>query len=139
MNKRIDKIDQLDLQALTAPDIRLRFWTGQAGHAFKRGEKITTYRTGIMTPLGDIEVSVWIQAAEALVEREHLQEEVEHITPYIEFPGDQQTAIRRQDLKIRALDAVLSGLYRNPEWVRFVEYNAKYHPELLGKRPLRLC
>lgn len=128
MRKRIDKIEQLNLQVLTGQDLRLQHWTGQAGHTFRRGEKVPTYRTGIMTPAGDIEIGVWLQAAEAIVARDHLQEEVKQITPYVEFPGDRQTATQQQDLKVKALNAVLSGLYQDPQWVHFEEYNSKYHP-----------
>lgn len=129
--KCIDTLEALDLPHLKAEDLDLQFWTGQAQSKGYGIHKVPDYRTGVMTPIGDIEISIWIKAAEYIVERDGLQNEVEHLASFIAFPGDNATIEKRQTLRTRILDACLSRLYHNIKWVHFVKYNEKYHPELL--------
>lgn len=130
--ERIDRLEALDLPNLKAENLDLQFWTGQAQSKGYGIHKISSYRTGVMTPIRDIEISVWIKAAEYIVERDGLQNEVEHLTPFITLPGDNISAHSRQTLRTCILNACLSRLYCNIKWVHFIEYNEKYHPELLA-------
>lgn len=136
MDKRINSLGELDLPNLTPADLRYRFGTGQAISTGSGRDKKYTYRTGVMTPLGDIEISVWLEAAEYLVEEYGLQEELEHLKPYARFPLDRGTPAAQREARADILDACLSQLYRDPQWVKFLEYNQKYHPELLAGVPM---
>lgn len=79
--KCIDRLEEINLETLKAEDLKWQFGTGQAISAgWGRGKP--SYRHGVQTPIGDIELSVWIRAAEYVVERDGLQEEVKRMTPY---------------------------------------------------------
>lgn len=129
--KRIDTLEALDLPHLKAEDLDLQFWTGQAQSKGYGIHKVPDYRTGVMTPIGDIEISIWIKAAEYIVKRDGLQNEVKQLAPFIELPSDGPGPMSRQMLHVRILDACLSRLYCDIRWVEFTRYNEKYHPELL--------
>lgn len=121
----IDRLEEIDLNNLKAEDLNWHFGTGQAISKGYGRDKVHSYRHGVQTPIGDIELSVWIKAAEYVVERDGLQEEVKRMTPYMRYHGN------HLDIYTHTLDACLSKLYANIEWVDFIEYNEKYHPELL--------
>lgn len=121
----IDRLEEIDLETLKAEDLKWQFGTGQAISSGSGRDKRYSYRHGVQTPIGDIELSVWIRAAEYIVERDGLQEEVKHMTPYMLYLQD------RQDIYTHTLDACLSRLYCDIRWTCFIEYNEKYHPELL--------
>ena len=134
MQNHIDRIEQLDLPHLKADDLK---WMYSTGHGITIGsgrDKKHFYRRGIQTPIGDIELSVWIKAAEYVVERDGLQEELEHLCPLIVTFGNSLYA--KQLSYANQLAMCLSEIYRNPAWVCFVPYNEQHHPELLRSTPM---
>lgn len=69
MRENINSIMQIDLDTVSAEDLRIHFFTGR-DESYGRGRtKVTAYRTGVQTNLGDIEISVWIDAAKAAIHR----------------------------------------------------------------------
>lgn len=121
----IDRLEEIDLTNLKAEDLKWQYGTGQAISKGYGRDKAHSYRHRVQTPIGDIELSIWIKAAEYVIERDGLQEEVKHMAPYMRYHGNYI------DIHTSTLDACLSKLYANIKWVHFAEYNAKYHPELL--------
>lgn len=95
----------------------------------KGRDKITSSRNGIQTPMGDIKEDVWFKAAEAIIHRDGLDDELKHMVAF--SMGGLPRSFRNEYYK-RALDTVLLGGYRSPLWYGFIDYNRKYHPELLG-------
>lgn len=131
MRECIDRLDQIDLETLTAEDLICGVRPFSTKVIITQGKKTYIPRDGIMTKLGNVEIGVWLEAAEFLVKRDGLQKEVERMAPFVAFPFDNRSAQYRRDARIRAIDACFSRLYQNVKWVHFIEYNEKYHPELL--------
>lgn len=127
--ERINSLTDIDLKTATAEDLRWKYGTYSYESKGKGRDKVTTSRSGIQTPIGDIRIDVWVEAAKAVIHRDGLDEELEHMTGY--YVKDETPAFTKKELELRALDAVLSGLYKNPAWFGFIEYNEKYHTELL--------
>ena len=125
----IDKLEQLDLQQLSTGDLHWMYCTGKGLTTGSGRNKKHSYRSGIQTPIGDIEISVWIKAAEHIVERDGLQEELERLLPFA--AASIGSSHSRELVHARHLDMCLSEIYRNPTWVNFIPYNERYHPELL--------
>lgn len=134
MRELIDKLEQLDLQQLSMGDLRWMYCTGKGLTTGSGRDKKHSYRRGIQTLIGDIELSVWIKAAEYIVERDGLQEELERLLPFVTAINGSLYA--GQLLHAYHLDLCLSGIYHNPTWVDFVPYNERYHPELLDSTPM---
>lgn len=134
MRDLIDQLGQLDLPHLKASDLNWEHNTGKCLVTGSGRDKRYSYRGGIQTPIGDIEISVWIQAAEYVVAREGLQEELERLRTFaICFGGSPYS---KQLSHANHLAMCLSEIYRNPAWVSFVPYNEQYHPELLRSTPM---
>lgn len=129
MNNQINSLKDIDLETVTAEDLRWKYSTHTSESKGKGRDKVTTSRSGIQTPFSDIRIDVWVEAAKAVIYRDGLAEELEHMTGY--YVKDKTPAFTKKELELRALDAVLSGLYKNPAWFGFIEYNEKYHTELL--------
>lgn len=138
MNRNsIDSLEQLDLASLTAADLEVHYFTGRTidiGIGTGRDRR-KLYRFGVQTDIGDIEISVWVKAAERIVEREGLKEELEHLRPFALYTSNAGRITMLHEY-VRHLDMCLSALYRNPAWVHFVPYNRQYHPELLEGVPM---
>lgn len=131
----IDRLEQLDLSQLKGMDLHLQYCTGRSLVTGSGRNKAHSYRNGIQTPVGDIEISVWIKAAEHLVERDGLQEEFERLRPYAQHLG-QSSPFIKQISHVRHLDMCLSAIYKDPAWGSFIPYNQQYHPELLLDVPM---
>ena len=126
MQKLIDSISGIDLAAVQPEQLCRKHGTFRCNSTGSGRDKKYSYRHGASTPIGDIEDSVWKTAAEAVVKRDGLEQEVAQILPYVSFASDTIAENR-----ISAINAVFSGLYKDTLWVSFVEYNRNYHPELL--------
>lgn len=131
----IDGLEQLDLASLTAADLEVHFLTGRAVDIGIGRDKRKLYRSGVQTDIGDIEISVWVKAAEHIVDRDGLKEELEHLRPFALYTSNAGRFTKQHEY-VRHLDMCLSALYRNPVWVGFVPYNRQYHPDLLEGVPM---
>lgn len=134
MRDLIDQIEQLDLPHLSTANLRWMCCTGRGLTTGSGRDKKHSFRRGIQTPIGDIEFSVWVQAAEYIVDRDGLQQELERLRPFTTFFGESKNA--KQLAHALHLDMCLSEIYRSPDWVSFVPYNELYHPELLRSTPM---
>lgn len=126
MQKLIDNISSIDLAAVQPEQLVRLHGTFRCNSTGSGRDKKYSYRHGASTPIGDIVDSVWMAAAEAVVKRDSLEQEVMQILPYVSFSTD-----TKEENRIHAMNAVFSGLYKDTLWVSFVEYNRKYHPDLL--------
>lgn len=131
----IDRLEQLDLASLTAADLKTHIFTGRAIDIGIGRYRRKLYRFGVQTDIGDIEISVWVEAAEHIVEREGLKEELEHLRPFAHYTPNAGPFTKLHEY-VRHLDMCLSAFYRNPAWVGFMPYNRQYHPELLEGVPM---
>lgn len=134
MNDRINSLTGIDLKTVTAEDLHWKYGTHSSESKGKGRDKVTTSRSGVQTPIGDIEISVWVEAAKAVIHRDGLDVELEHMTGY--YLKDKSPAFPNKMLEYRALRAVLDGLFKDQAWVGFIEYNEKYHPDLLAAASL---
>lgn len=130
MAGRIDSIAMINLSLVTTDDLQWKYETGSSIASGTGKQKTYSYRNGVETPIGDIEFSVWCAAAEYVIKRDGLQEEQEHLQ---EFFSRSRSQDKCQSLspKVLALRFCIHGLYKAPEWVSFVPYSRKYHPEVL--------
>jgi len=115
---------------LTFEQVRLRYGTGRSYLISGSGrDKVTGYRSGVMTQIGDIEVSEWDALIKCLIEREGEQELFDNLlawhTEFNYCESDKKTLLH---------DSLVSYAYRifdNQEWVDYVRFNQRYRPEVL--------
>lgn len=61
--------DEKVLDGLTFEKVKLKYGTGRSSTFSTLNGKKTSYRHGVMTEIGDIEVSVWMQIVECLIRK----------------------------------------------------------------------
>ena len=121
---------QYKIEDISFVDIRHRGGTGRA-HTEKdgHGNRRTSYRCGVSTPIGDIEESVWYQVANALIEREG---EAELFVQLKEWCKDHIAWVKTKDeIADYATELHVNRIFDDPEWVDFLPFNSKYRPEAL--------
>lgn len=129
MISRIDSLAGLDLSTISRENIRWQIATG-VSLSSKRGRKQSnSYRFGVLTDLGDIEISQWRQLAETLVERQGEQWLVDAL---IEWGlAHNYTKSTLDEIRLDALKDYINGLYDRPEWVDYIPFNRQHRPQIL--------
>lgn len=128
--QRIDSIDLIDLVSVTFSDLRWHCGTGVAVHVSGTGrDKKYRYRHGVMTDIGDIEESVWYEAATYLVRRESEADLFEMLVTW--ETEHNYTNASPANLRLEALQCYVSRLFNCPEWVDFIPFNRRFRPHAL--------
>lgn len=130
MKYEIVRIDQIDIEKLTFVDLRKHYDTGRSYTISGSGrDRKTGYRQGVMTDIGDIELSDWKKLVYMLIERageEKMQrclyEWVKDNIPWLHNDKDREA---------KALEMHTMRLFDNPKWTNYEAFNGKYRPELL--------
>ncbi|MPM36677.1 hypothetical protein SDC9_83277 [bioreactor metagenome] len=76
MREEINSVAQIALDTVSAEALRIHFFTGRGENHGRGRDKVIAYRTGVQTNLGDIEISVWIDAAKAVIHRDGLDDKL---------------------------------------------------------------
>lgn len=131
VRKKIDSKKALASKNLTCQDLRKHYGTGQAFFIKydKYGRKIDGYRNGIMTDVGDIEVSVWKSLVEDLIKKNGEQKLFEQLRSWLR--DTIEWTIDAAELNQMALEHYAARLFDNSEWIDYLAFNQKYRPERL--------
>ncbi len=125
---RIDSIQAVDLDNLTFEDIYHHYGTGVAFTEMKRHEKVSRYRHGVGTNIGDIEESVWREIVKYLITKNGEEEMFEHLKQH----EKEHTLWRNEsELEMNALVTHAYRMFDDPSWYYFVPFNRKCRPEYL--------
>lgn len=126
MNNLIDNFAELEniKDSVTFDKVRLMYGTGRSNTITTPQGKKSFYRNGVMTEIGDIKESVWVQLIEYLIQRE---DEIELFNQLVEWIKDtyhwQQT---EEECKKYALELHAARIFDRPEWVDYLAFNKKY-------------
>lgn len=120
---------------ITFSDLRVHFGTGRSILVSGSGRnKVYRYRHGVMTDLGDLEISEWTPLAEQLIERAGEEELF-----WLLLDWETQHNYSRQsmeELKHQALRLHIDRVFDQEEWFDFIPFNRQYRPEVLEKADL---
>ena len=133
MRERIDSLKDIDLSGLTFDRIRWKYGTGIDESTGKRDKKVFKYRNGVMTEIGDVELSIWCKLAEGLIEREGEKDLLLKLIKYLKekpYPMHHNQAETYQ----YALELHISRIFDNPAWVDYIPFNRKHRPEAVGQK-----
>lgn len=88
-----------------------------------------SYRHGVMTKLGDIEITVWIQLMEQLIERSGEQWLQDALLQW----GKEHNYTKSPAAKLRetALELHSDRIFDDPEWVCYIPFNKRFRPDVL--------
>lgn len=117
---------------LTYDDIRLMYHTGKFIRDYgSQDKKAGKYRIGVMTKIGDIEESDWIQYAENLIRRNNEEALFKQLKAWYR---DTTSWLRNEkELHKYTLECFVARIFDNPDWVDYTAFNQKYRPHLLTK------
>lgn len=115
--------------ALTVEDLRVMHYTGRSNsHGYGR-DKVTTYRSGIQTIIGDIELGQWQALMRDIIRRAGELELLEQLT---EWELENTPWIHtRKDTEQRALEAFADRWFDDPSHRNFAAFNQKYRPKVI--------
>ncbi len=125
---RIDSIQSVNLDSLTFDDVYYHYGTGVGYTEMKNHEKVSKYRNGVGTNIGDIEKSVWKQIMYHLIAKAGEEELFEQLKEYAAEVGFFRN---KEELEMDALQLHSYRIFENPSWVGFVRFNQRYRLEYL--------
>ena len=129
--EKIDSIMQVDCTQITRDNLRYLYRTGQnIVSKNSQGNKISRYRTGVETPIGDIEVSLWMELVQKLIEKENDQEIFRQLLEWEKIENRIESKTNG-DMLLDALQSYTYRIYDNKGWWDYVRFNMKYRPEIL--------
>ena len=129
MTKRFDHINDFGDYQPTMEDLYPMQGTGQEITNYSGWKKTKTYRTGVATPIGDIKISLWIQLAEALIQRQGEQ----HILKALEKWLSERNYAEEtpHEIYMNALNLHMQRIFDNPQWADYLPFNRQYRPTVL--------
>lgn len=123
----INNLEELKDPELTKENLR---FSNQTGHCKtirkdpRTRRVITEYRHGMVTPIGNIEESVWKEAVLRVVQKRNDQPLFDALLSH--YQNDPSPALRK-DYKYWAFRAYVSELYNNPKWAGYKEFHENYY------------
>lgn len=127
--QRIDSASEIDPGIIDFSNICCRYRTGVDTTTGSGVYKKHSYRHGVMTKLGDIEITVWTKIVEQLIEKNDEKWLFDVLVRW-ETKGDYINRTRKE-LWYLVLELYTSRIFDNPEWIDFISFNRKYRPDAL--------
>ena len=126
---RIRDLREIDFSKLEFQDLRWQYGVFQSTSTGSGREKRHGSWIGVKTGLGEIEVKVWCQAAEKLIQQKGEQELLGYLTQWCSERNILKESADR--IRKRALQLHVDRIFDNPRWVDFVPFNRRYRPDVL--------
>ena len=121
---RVATADQL-ADSVTFEDLSVHFFTGRSILLSGSGrDKKYSYRSGVMTDVGDIELSRWRELVHGLIEKAHEQTLHEQLLKWVKNCCPFQHT--REEIETYALELHASRIFDNPKWAAYDEFNRRY-------------
>lgn len=119
-----------DPETLTCADLRVHYGTGRSVLVSGSGRnRVTKYRTGFQTNIGDIEVSAWNDLMRTLITRlgedalqRQLQQWLKEHCAWIHTSAE----VEQEAQQLHA-----SRIFDDPIWCDYIGFNRQYRPEIL--------
>ena len=128
--QRIRDLREIDFSKLEFEDLRWQYGVFQSTSAGSGREKKYGSWIGVKTRLGEIEVKVWCQAAEKLIQQKGEQEILNALIQWgmeHNYQKEPAGAVRKEALHLH-----VDRIFDNPRWVDFVPFNRRYRPDVLN-------
>lgn len=131
---RIRDLREIDFSKLNFEDLHWKYGTFQSTSTGSGRYKEYGSWFGVRTNIGEIEESVWYQAAEKLIRQKGEQEILNALFQW----GSKHNYLRvtSKELRKDALRLHIDRIFEKPRWVDFVPFNRQYRPETLERAHL---
>ena len=116
-------------------ELRIHYRTGRSYLIRGSGRnKEMGYRTGVMTDLGDLELSDWIGRIKAIIAQFGEQETYENLLQWLKEHNYAKESL--QDLQLNALEIHSMRIFDDPAWVGYIPWNRRFRPDELDESTL---
>ena len=128
-SRRIRDLREIDFSKLEFEDLRWKYGTFQSVSTGSGRDKKYSSWFGVKTRIGEIEESVWYQAAEKLIQQKGEQELLGYLTQWC----SERNVLKESagEIRKKALQLHVDRIFDHPRWVDFVPFNRRYRPEVL--------
>lgn len=121
----------IQANGITFENLRYHYGTGRAYTISGTGRnRVTGYREGVKTNLGDLEISEWMDLMQQLIEKSGEQAIYAALIEWLT-----EHNYRKASKSEIAREAMVQHSYRifdNEEWVDFIPFNRRYRPQALS-------
>lgn len=127
--QRIESASGLDPKSITFSNLGYQNQTGVYNTTGAGLLKTSGYRSGVVTELGDIEISVWRELIKQLITEsgeQWLQDALFQWEKEHNYRHDTLTELREKALKHHSM-----RIFDRPAWVDFIPFNERYRPSVL--------
>ncbi len=120
---------QQSIEELSFDDVRELHGTGRSYQVEKRRyeDKGYTYRHGIQTKIGDIELSVWYELVERMIRLKGQEELYNQLLTWVE--EEVAWCKTKEEVKDYALKLHAMQIFDDPEWVDYIPFNKRFRPK----------
>lgn len=129
INHLIDSVEQIDLDVITFLDIHWRYGTFRPYSTGSGRDKKHFSRSGVATPIGDVQEDLWYQVAEYIAKREGEEWLVDALTQWNKEHNYMKAS--PSELRKDALHSYARRIFDDPQWVCYVPFNRQFRPEVL--------
>lgn len=120
---------------LSCDDLRVHHWTGRSIWLSGTGKnKVFQYRNGVMTNLGDLEISEWLELAQKVIEEHNEQDLFANLLQWEK--SHNYSPSTKSEIQQKVLALHMARIFDDPHWVGYVSFNQLYRPEVLKKAKL---
>lgn len=128
--KRINFISEINTADITFQNFCWKYGTGVDTSTGKGAYKKVSYRRGVMTELGDIELKLWTRLVEELIEKSGEQRLLRAL---IQWEREHNSKATTLELRESALDLHSCRIFDNAKWVHYIPFNRRFRPEMLER------
>ena len=120
-NQRIRDLREIDFSKLEFEDLRWKYGTFQSVSTGSGRDKKYSSWSGVKTRIGEIEKSVWYQAAERLIREKGEHELLGYLTQWC----SERNVLKESagEIRKKALQLHVDRIFDNHRWVDFVPFN----------------
>ncbi len=127
--ERINTILEINTADITFQNLRWKCGSGVDTSTGKGAYKKVSYRHGVMTELGDIELKLWTQLMEQLIEESGEQWLLDALIRWEKEHN--YTNATSSELRVSALELHSCRIFDNAKWVHYIPFNRRFRPEVL--------
>ncbi len=108
----------------TFEDLAVQYNTGRGVTIGKGKDIVRSFRVGVMTKAGDLELSEWAERVKELIQQEGEQKLFDALHEWVSmYPF----LHGKKNVELYALELHASRIFDNPAWVDYQAFNEKYH------------
>ena len=129
MDKIINQLcTQAQLSELTPANLNIHYFTGRSYTVSGSGrDRVTRYRSGMQTDIGDVEENEWIRLAKESIHRAGEDDIQAALLAYVKDNCAWRKTVKEQE--VEALELHCARIFENARWCDYQMFRERYWPQ----------